>query len=568
MKLFVAILLAVFCHRTKGDAVSLPLNLNAPIMAHVNMSSIKTYIDKNFNERLPALIEKDVRQMVISEVERLTEHLTITLQKKIGKTVNKTMQTKLNVFSEQLTENVHLSLKQNITEMVKSEITVVSKQFTEKMYKLEKKMEKKLTNELLEKLQESKNHCREICDKREGFYEYAVIFTEPYSYSTTKPVFYIHGHDNGNVTITSKSFNSNMSITKGKNKIILNKEVFLRVGIENKGIHITSTVPITVYVFQTQLHTSDGYAAIPIKFMSTKYIVSSFTVWHHGVHDYNSFIGIVSLGGNINVKVQLKMKKGTVKYKGKEFGNGEIIEINMSAFQTLQLSHNYDLSGSVISSSKPIGVVSGNICNKVKSNYCSHSTEMMLPINQLDNEFIIPLIQTRQKSTVRLLSPGTVHINVHLKDRHYDTRLNEGDYHDLIHNDISVVQSTGNLLVTVFPHEAHGFDSYMMTVYGINQYKSDYEFIIPSDFSSFVSITFCGDAIRGFEIDGHVMKVDKVFEKTVLKKKYITFSYNITEGAHRIKNTIGIRFGLWLYGNRRNDGYGYPAGIAFWKKGD
>lgn len=161
----------MFCHRTKGDAVSLPLNLNAPIMVHVNMSSIKTYIDKNFNERLPALIEKDVRQMVRSEVERLTEHLSTTFQTKIGKNINKTMQTKLNVFSEQLTESVHHSIKQNVTGMVKSEITVVSKQFTETMYELEEKIPKAMKNDmkvLLKKLQESKNHCRGICDKREG----------------------------------------------------------------------------------------------------------------------------------------------------------------------------------------------------------------------------------------------------------------------------------------------------------------------------------------------------------------------------------------------------------------
>ncbi|XP_063397689.1 uncharacterized protein LOC134682012 [Mytilus trossulus] len=397
MKPFVVILLAVFCHRTKGGAVSLPLNLNATIMAHVNMSSIKTYIDKNFNERLPALIKKHVRQMVSSEVERSTEHLTTTLQKKIGKTVDKTMQTKLNGFAEQLG-----SIEQKITELVKSKISVMSKQFAEKIYAVEHKMNEKLDNvtkELTEELQKKKNNCSETCDKSEGNYEYAVIFTEPYSYSTVKPVLYIHGHDNGNVTIESNSFKSRMSITRGKNEIILKKDVFTRDGIANKGIHITSTVPITVYVLQTYSSTSDGYAAIPIKYMSTEYIVSSFTVWKHDEHYYNSFFGVVSLGGNTNIKVHLKMKQGTVKFNRKEFGNGEIIEISMSAFQTLQLSHNYDISGTVVSSSKPIGVVSGNICNKVDNNACSHATEMMFPINQLDNEFIIPLIQTRPKST-------------------------------------------------------------------------------------------------------------------------------------------------------------------------
>ncbi|XP_063448284.1 uncharacterized protein LOC134727823 [Mytilus trossulus] len=448
----------------------------------------------------------------------------------------------------QLQENVNLKI---LTELA---------QLHQKLANIEKRNEEtEYRNNL--KFSDLQNQIYDLPEQ--GFYEYAAIFTEPLSYSATTPVLYIHGHDDGNVTIKYNSFNSNMSITKGKNEMILKKGVFLRDGIENKGIHITSTVPITVYVFQTHKHSSDGYAAIPIKYMSTEYIVSSFTVWKHNERYYNSFFGIVSLSEYTNVKVKLKMKQGTVQFNGKEFGNGKIIEIRMSAFQTLQLSHNYDISGTAVSSSKPIGVVSGNICNLVDNHACNHATEMILPINQLDNEFIIPIIQTRPKSTVRLLSPGKGQIKVHHEDRHYETQLNEGEYHDLIHNDISVVQSIGNLLVTVFPHEAHGFDSYMMTVYGINQYKSDYSFIIPSNFSSFVSITFYGDDIRGFEIDGNGMKVHKKFQKIVHGKKYITFSYNITEGAHRINNYMGIRFGLWLYGNRFNDGYGYPAGIAF-----
>ncbi|XP_071178789.1 IgGFc-binding protein-like [Mytilus edulis] len=565
MKLFVVILLAVFCHRTNGDAVSLPLNLNAPIMAHVNMSSIKTYIDENFNERLPALIKKDVRQMVSSEVDRLTEHLTTTLQKKIGKNVDKTMQTKLNGFAEQLN-----LIEKKITDMVKSKISVMSKQLTERMYEVEQKMNETMKNdtqELSEDLQKSKNHCRGKCDTRKGFYEYVAIFTEPYYYSGTTPVLYIYGHDHGTLTIESNSFKSKRSIIKGKNEILLKQEAFLRDGIENKAIHITSKVPITVYGFQRYTGTCDGYAAIPLKYMSTKYIVASFAVWTNRPLS-RSLIGVVSLGGITKVEVHLKMKQGTVKFNGQEFKNGEIIKVDLNAFQTLQLSNNYDLSGSVISSSKPIGVVSGNKCNSITHAYCNHFTEMILPVDQLDNEFIIPIIQTRPKSTVRLLSPGKVKINVQLKDRHYETHINEGEYHDLIHNDIAVVTSTGNLLVTVFPHEAKVFDSYMMTVYGINQYKSDYSFIIPSKFSSFISITFYGDAIRGFEIDGHKMKAEKVFEKTVNGKKYITFSSSIAEGAHIITNTNGIRFGLWLYGNSFYDGYGYPAGIAFRNKGD
>lgn len=71
--------------------------------------------------------------------------------------------------------------------------------------------------------------------------------------------------------------------------------------------------------FKKKAGSSDGYAAIPIKYMSTEYAVSSFTVWRHNNHDYNSFIGIVSLSEYTNVKVKLHMKQGTVKFNGKEF---------------------------------------------------------------------------------------------------------------------------------------------------------------------------------------------------------------------------------------------------------
>ncbi|CAG2228002.1 unnamed protein product [Mytilus edulis] len=187
-----------------------------------------------------------------------------------------------------------------------------------------------------------------------------------------------------------------MSITKEKNEIILKQEAFLKDGIENKGIHITSTVPIAVYGFHSSRDTCDGYAAIPIRYISTKYIIASFTVWQHRSLS-KSLIVIVSLGGNTKVQVQLKMKQGTVTFSGRKFKHGEIINVEMSAFQTLQLSHNYDLSGSLISSSKPIGVVSGNKCNSITHYRCNHFIEMILPVDQLDNEFIIPIIQTRQK---------------------------------------------------------------------------------------------------------------------------------------------------------------------------
>jgi len=42
-----------------------------------------------------------------------------------------------------------------------------------------------------------------------------------------------------------------------------------------------------------------------------------------------------------------------------------------------------------------------------------------------------------------------------------------------------------------------------------------------------------------------------------------TFSHVVTDGTHIIRHMSGIQFGLWVYGNRNNDGYGFPARVTY-----
>ena len=76
-------------------------------------------------------------------------------------------------------------------------------------------------------------------------------------------------------------------------------------------------------------------------------------------------------------------------------------------------------------------------------------------------------------------------------------------------------------------------------------------------------MTFTSGSADGFRIDQKRVLVYKLYRKQVAGTTYSTMACNITDGSHTINHESNIHFGLWIYGDRVYDGYGFPAGIAF-----
>ena len=76
------------------------------------------------------------------------------------------------------------------------------------------------------------------------------------------------------------------------------------------------------------------------------------------------------------------------------------------------MSHFKDLSGTLVTASKPIIFVSGNKCNVINNinSNCQPFMEMVLPVNQLDHVYIMPAIAQRLVSTVRILAVNDTQI--------------------------------------------------------------------------------------------------------------------------------------------------------------
>ncbi len=148
--------------------------------------------------------------------------------------------------------------------------------------------------------------------------------------------------------------------------------------ISGKGIHIYSDEPIAVFVSNAKRYSSEGYMAIPTSAWGKEYYNCSYydhyreDWWGNGIQNASGFI-IVAGYNSTNVKIELKGKgKGyATTVQGNEIG--EKINVNLGRGETYYVEGNaevsavFDLTGTQITSSKPVGVISCHLKTTVPS---------------------------------------------------------------------------------------------------------------------------------------------------------------------------------------------------------
>ncbi|CAG2194976.1 Sushi, nidogen and EGF-like domain-containing protein 1 [Mytilus edulis] len=253
-----------------------------------------------------------------------------------------------------------------------------------------------------------------------------------------------------------------------------------------------------------------------------------------------SLLGVVSLQDNtqVQIKFRIPVSSTKVKYKYLSYGNGETLTITLSKFQTLQISHIYDLSGSIVTSNKPVGVVSGNKCNAINNFYCNAFIEMVLPVNQLVKEFIIPTIAKRNDSVVRVYCHEATELKISTLSGEYSVDIEKENFHQFDNSHLSTINANETVLVVSFPKDIPKYDAYMMTIPGIQHYKSYYNFTVPTGYTSYISVTYLvttgksvNDPFDGFKIDNKKLSLTEVFNMTINEFNYATFSQEIKKAA-------------------------------------
>jgi len=165
--------------------------------------------------------------------------------------------------------------------------------------------------------------------------------------------------------------------------------------VEDNAVHVWSKdADLTVYFMSHNAATSDGSYIIPTIGWGTDYVVAGFEGLFEGNADYPSEFTIAANMDYTSVQItpscDLRRSTGAgsnttvVAYPA-----GQTFRVTLNRGQSVQFlsvlaqgSEGYDVTGTIIHSNNPIGVIGGSMCTNIPIDfpYCDHVEHMMPPV--------------------------------------------------------------------------------------------------------------------------------------------------------------------------------------------
>ncbi|XP_056002654.1 uncharacterized protein LOC125663468 isoform X2 [Ostrea edulis] len=342
--------------------------------------------------------------------------------------------------------------------------------------------------------------------------------------------------------------------------------------VEPKAVIIETSQPSTVTIFNNYYYetSSDGTLIIPTHKLSNQYLVSTTEPRSSGRDNYSQF-AIAALTDRTDIKIRFKMHYNhIITMLGWKYGDGDVLFKTLNKFETLQVNSYVNLTGTLITSKKPIAVFSGNRCNYLLRTGCSHMMTQLPPTTELDHQFIVPPFYKNLKTLIQVVTPTQNTINVTIGDKNSSWALNKTEHKNFESNENVVLVSRDPILVTGFgmglSHDPD-VNPYMTVMPGVHQYLDFYKITVPSGYKeNFIciicpAVSISNLQISGFSIDYYAT----VHQSSVyLDKAFVVrvFQVQNTGETFVISTTDKSKFGLIVYGHRANDGYGFSGNFV------
>lgn len=336
---------------------------------------------------------------------------------------------------------------------------------------------------------------------------------------------------------------------------------------EAKSVLIETSDDVFVISHNDIPGSSGGTTNIPLHKLSTKYVVIST---EPQMPIFKSQFAVAATEDNTNVSVIFKMKQNLpLNIEGNPYYNGDVFHFRLERFETYQIEHITDLTGTFIESSVPIAAFSGNAAN-VLDNIGSfdHIIEQLPPIHSVDNTYIVPPRSGDRDTVIRITATENANINYVIGGISQNLSLTKLDCFDtrISSTQTCFIESETPILVTAFGLQSRSTslgDPSMTIVQGLNQYLNYYKIIVPSGFThNFLSIMIKNSSKDFLHINGTIIKSsDIVFEENVSAGKviYNVRSIRVAEGPLTASTVNGERFGLIFSGAGVFEAYGFSG---------
>lgn len=412
------------------------------------------------------------------------------------------------------------------------------------------------------------------------------------------------------------------TLSDGRGETKWNWEVRVSEQVVPGAIRLTSTKPISVYVLNSKVTTSDGYLAIPTSAWGNEYIATTYYDFREIKPWAGGFIVIAKDNGTLlDITLRGYGEAFGKTANGKTINTGQSFQVAMQAGDVYkvqgdgQTRGNFDLTGSLVRSNKPIGMISYHERTTmpnllVNGNGRDHLSEMTPPVSTWGKKYV-----TVEYSRNHVNGQGRGDVfrviaaerqtkwSVTYYNQNSKTKIGNsggllgkaGEFADLyqsqapseIINGYSVFEADKPIFVMQYSCSSSwdgdiNLDPFMINVVPEEQFITSTIFQTPTDpkfTKHFLNLIVWADTadpnyienLKSVEIDNkpvwnHPQASSPLLLSTQMPSSNLHWT-NIIFGSeansHRIKTNGKVKFGGYIYGFGAVDSYGWPAASGF-----
>ncbi|XP_032105097.1 IgGFc-binding protein [Sapajus apella] len=156
------------------------------------------------------------------------------------------------------------------------------------------------------------------------------------------------------------------------------------------AVVVHSDHAISVQALNTKPDTAELTLLRPTPALGTEYFV--LTPPGTSARNVKEFAVVAgAAGASVSVKL-----KGSVTFNGKFYPAGGVLSVTLQPYNVAQLQSTVDLSGSKVTASSPVAVLSGHSCAQ-KHTTCNHVVEQLLPTSAWGTHYVVPTLASQSR---------------------------------------------------------------------------------------------------------------------------------------------------------------------------
>lgn len=338
---------------------------------------------------------------------------------------------------------------------------------------------------------------------------------------------------------------------------------------EEKSIFIETSADVFIISHDDGSATVGSTTHIPLHKLSNKYVVIS-TEPDLSSFSFRSQLAVAATVDNTTISITFKMKRNVpLNIEGNTYYTDGVFNFSLNRYETYQIAHETDLTGTFIESSAPIAAFSGNDCNKLDNiGACDHLIEQLPPTDSVDSIYIVPPNGNNRDTLIRITSIENSNTTFVIGNVAHSLFINKLDHFDvrISSSQTCFITSDQPNLVTSFGLASLSStlgDPSMTIVPGFNQYLSYYKIVVPSGYDfDYVSIMIKHSFKDSFRINGTMIKAANiVFEEDVTAGNltYNVRTIQVPAGELTAYTVDEEKFGLMFAGVSYYEAYGFSG---------